>query len=144
MEHHKKNLFKPKLWAQLEKQNDKTLETDGLVWREKDVKEALATFKPEGKKSPEFWLNNKRIEVLLCKELASSKTNGWAKIHNHAIIASLIKDTMLDKGQKQENKVQNEMSMFVEELSNRKNMVDNTRVCNFLPKRDSRQVCWRT
>ena len=100
----KNNLLKPQQLAQLEKQDDKTLDIDGLVWNEKDVKEALKTFEEEGKKPSEHWLNDKRIEVL-CKVLASSKTNGWAKMHNCAIIASLIKETIssLDTGQKQEN-----------------------------------------
>ena len=63
--------MKPQQLAQLEKQDDQTLDIDGLVWNEKDVKEALETFKEEGKKPSEHWLNDKRIEVL-CKELASS------------------------------------------------------------------------
>ena len=98
--HHFKNLLKPKQLAQLEKQDDKTLETDRLVWTGKDVKEALKTFKPEGKTPPKFWLDDKRIEVL-CNELASSTANGWARMHNHAMMASLIKDTihLLDTGQ---------------------------------------------
>ena len=140
----KKNLLKPQQLAQLEKQDDQTLDIDGLVWNEKDVKEALKTFEQEGKKPSEHWLNDERIEVL-CKVLASSETNGWAKMHNCAIIASLIKDTISllctgqkqendDEGQKQENKVRNEMSIFVVKLGDRMKMVDNTSVCNFYAK----------
>ena len=43
--HRNKNLLKPKQLAQLEKQDDQTLETGGLVWMEKDVEEALKAFK---------------------------------------------------------------------------------------------------
>ena len=99
MNHQNKNLFKPNLLVQLEKKKEKQLESDDLVWTERDVKKALATFESKGKKPPDFWLKDARIEVL-CKELAGSRTNGWAKMHNHAIIASLIKDTMVDKVEK--------------------------------------------
>ena len=69
-----------------------------------------------------------------------SETNGGAKKNNHALIASLIKDTMLGIVQDQENKVQNEVLTLVEELGIGKNSGQNS-CLQSSPKRDSGKVC---
>ena len=84
----------PNCWSN-RKKNVKTLEANNLEWMEEDVKKALTAFTANRTKPPVvFWSNNKGTEVL-CKELTGSETNGWAKMSNHALVASLIKGIML-------------------------------------------------